>query len=60
MASTATAPCCSISYGINKLLLLVKVFMKVSCDAEHSTDKKAEMFWEEVSNVFEEYVATAN
>jgi hypothetical protein len=41
-------------------LLVSKAFLKVSCDAKHSTDKKAEKFWEEVSIVFEDLVATAN
>ena len=42
----------SVSYSSHELLLVSKAFMKVSCDAKHSTDKKAEKFWEEVSIIF--------
>ena len=34
--------------------------MKVSCDAKHATNRKAKKFWDEVSIVFEELVATTN
>ena len=34
--------------------------MKISTDAKHSTDKKAEKFWDEVHTKYEEYVVTAN
>jgi len=58
--SSAVVRSRSVSYSSDELLLVSKAFMKVSCDAKHSTDKKAEKFWEEVSIVFEELVATAN
>ena len=34
--------------------------MKVSNNVKHSTDMKAEKFWDEVYVTFEEFVATAN
>ena len=34
--------------------------MKVSNNANHSTDKKAEKCWDEVDVMFEEFVVTAN
>ena len=58
--SSAVVRSLSVSYSADELLLVAKAFMKVSCDAKHSTDKKAEKFWEEVSLIFEELVATAN
>ena len=59
-ASSAAARAHSVSYGANELLLIAKAFMKVSCDAKHSTDRKAAKFWEEVSSAFEECIVTAN
>jgi hypothetical protein len=50
--SSAVVRSRSVSYSADELLLVAKAFMKVSCDAEHSTDKKAERFWEEVSLLF--------
>jgi hypothetical protein len=41
-------------------LLVARAFMKVSTDTKHSTDKKAEKFWDEVHATFEQYVASAN
>ena len=58
-ASSAAVHARSVSYGANELLF-AKAFMKVSCGAKHSADRKAEKFWEEVSSAFEEYVSTAN
>ncbi|KAL3796759.1 hypothetical protein HJC23_010906 [Cyclotella cryptica] len=40
------------SFGSEELLLVARAFMKVSTDAKHSTDKKAEKFWDEVWQVF--------
>ena len=34
--------------------------MRAYCDTKHATDQKAENFWDEVSIVFEELVATTN
>ena len=34
--------------------------MKISNDPKHSTDKKAEKFWDEVHSTFEQLVASAN
>jgi len=50
----------SVSFGVEELLLVVRACMKVSNNAKHSTDKKAESFWDEVYVTFEEFVATAN
>ncbi len=41
-ALSAAARACSVSYGADELLLVAKSFMKVSCNAKHSTDRKAE------------------
>jgi hypothetical protein len=47
-------------FGIEEQLLVARTFMKVSNNAKHSTDKKAEIFWDEVYVTFEEFVTTAN
>lgn len=52
--------CRTSAYGAEELLLVSKAFMKVSTDAKHATDKKAEKFWDEVNTKFEEFVATTN
>ncbi len=52
--------CRSSSYSEDELLLVAKAFMKVSTNAKHSTDKKADKFWYKVYTCFEELVATAN
>ena len=56
----AGARCRTTSFGSEELLLVAKAFMKVSMDAKHSTDKKAEKFWDEVYATFEKYVACSN
>ena len=43
-----------------KRFLVSKAFMKVSNNSNHSTDKKAEKFWDEMYSTFEEFVASAN
>ncbi len=48
------------SFGSEELLLVARAFMKVSNDPKHSTDKKAEKFWDEVHATFEQLVASAN
>ena len=48
------------SYGSKELLLLAKAFMKVPCNPKHSTDKKVDNFWEDISLHFEELVPTSN
>lgn len=50
----------SVSFGSEELLLVARAFMKVSNDAKHSTDKKAEKFWDEVYLTFEKFVAISN
>ena len=57
---SVSACCRSVAFGSEKLLLVLKAFMKVSNNAKHSTDKKAEKFWDEVYSTFEEFVASAN
>ena len=56
----ASARSRTASFGSEELLLVARAFMKVSTDAKHSTDKKAEKFWDEVHATFEQYVASAN
>ena len=51
---------CSVAFRSKELLLVSKAFMKVSNNAKHSTDKKADKFRDEVYVMFEEFVATAN
>ena len=47
-------------FSSDELLLVARAFMKVSTDAKHSTDKKAEKFWDEVYATFEKYLESAN
>jgi hypothetical protein len=47
-------------FSSDELLLVARAFMKVSTDAKHSTDKKAEKFWDEVYTTFEKYLESAN
>jgi hypothetical protein len=57
---SVSARCRSVAFRSEELLLVSKAFMKVSNNAKHSTDKKAEKFWDEVCSTFEEFVASAN
>ena len=57
---SVSACCRPAAFGSEELLLVSKAFMKVSNNAKHSTDKKAEKFWDEVCSTFEEFVASAN
>jgi hypothetical protein len=50
----------SLAYDTDELLLLVKAFMTASCNVKQSTEKKADKFWEEISQQFEELIAMAN
>ena len=47
-------------FGSEELLLVSKALMKVLNNAKHSTDKKADKFWDEAYATFEEFVASAN
>jgi hypothetical protein len=57
---TVSARSRSVSFGVEELLLVARAFMKVSQNAKHSTDKKADKFWDEVYVTFVEFVSTAN
>jgi hypothetical protein len=59
-ASSTAVHAHSVSCGADELLLVAKAFIKVSCHAKHSTERKVEKFWEEVSSAFEEYIVTSN
>lgn len=50
----------SLAHDSHQLLLLTKAFMGVSCSAKQSTNKKADKFWEKISQHFEELVVTTN
>jgi hypothetical protein len=39
----------STTFTPDELLLLSKAYMKVSCNAKHGTDKKAEKFWDDIA-----------
>lgn len=47
----------SLVFDSNMLLLLAKAFMAVSHNAKQSTNKKADKFWEEISQQFEKLIA---
>lgn len=51
---------CLLAYDSNELLLLAKVFMFMSYNAKQSTNKKANNFCEEISQLFVELIATTN
>jgi hypothetical protein len=50
----------STSFGRDELLILAKAFMKVSCNAKQSTDRKVDKFWEDISLHFQEFVSSTN
>jgi hypothetical protein len=49
-----------VSFCSDKLLQLAKEFVKLSCNAKHSTNKKVDKHGEEISIWFEELVAMTN
>ena len=59
-SDAVSAHSCLVLFGVEELLLVACAFMKVSNTATHSTDKKAEKFWDEVYITFEEFVTTEN
>ena len=50
----------STTFTPDELLLLSKAYMKVSCNAKHGTDKKAEKFWDDIALHYVELVGKAN
>jgi hypothetical protein len=44
----------------NELLLLSKAYMRVSCNAKHGTDKKADKFWDDIALHYVELVGKSN
>ena len=50
----------STTFTPDELLLLSKAYMKVSCNAKHGTDKKAEKFWDDIALRYVELVGKAN
>ena len=50
----------STAFTPDELLLLSKAYMKVSCNAKHGTDKKAEKFWDDIALRYVELVGKAN
>ena len=41
-------------------LLLSKAYMKVSCNAKHGTDKKADKFWDDITLHYVKLVGKSN
>ena len=50
----------SSSFSPEELLLVSKAFMKLSNNAKHGTDKKANKFWDDIHLHYNELVATSN
>jgi hypothetical protein len=50
----------STTFTPDELLLLSKAYMKVSCNAKHGTDKKADKFWDDIALHYVELVKKSN
>jgi hypothetical protein len=50
----------STTFTPEELLLLLKLYMKVSCNAKHETDKKADKFWDDIALHYVELVDKSN
>jgi hypothetical protein len=50
----------STTFTLDELLMLSKAYIKVSCNATHGTDKKADKFWDEIALHYLELVGKSN
>jgi hypothetical protein len=50
----------SISFTWKELFLVARVYTKVSSNAKHGTNKKAETFWDDIHLHCNEFIATSN
>jgi len=50
----------SLSFTREELLLVSMTFMKVSNNAKHGTDKKADKFWDDIHLHYNKLVGTSN